>query len=155
MKFEFSVDIPTPIELVWKIAQNPELRPSWDVRIANYQVHGPQENGTEVTIKFRVFFFRPVGKAKFILFNPPKQSILRIEQVKPAIIPTGGGTWMFQEIENGTRMVSRFNLDTKKSKFSADWLTWFFVWFDTTRSLKKLRKLVLKKVKENEVASFE
>ncbi|WP_316572255.1 SRPBCC family protein [Neobacillus sp. YIM B06451] len=144
MKFEFSTDIPAPREFVWKVAQDPLLRHKWDVRISKYIVHGVQETGAEVTIYFRVLFLRPIGKAKFLKFQPPFQSILKIENVSPPLVPTGGGTWIMEDIPGGTRMVSRFHLDTHQVKNSPDWLIEFVVRRDTTRSLKKLKKLVLK-----------
>lgn len=150
MKFEFSIDIPAPRDVVWKIAQDPVLRPKWDVRIAEYTVHGSQEDGAEVTIVFKVLFLKSIGRAKFLKFNPPSQSMLKIYSASPAIVPTGGGTWLLEDIPDGTKFTSRFNLDTKKLKNSPDWLTRFFVKRDTTRSLKNLKNLVMEKMKELE-----
>ncbi|WP_409272779.1 SRPBCC family protein [Neobacillus sp. SCS-31] len=143
MKFEFSIDIPSPREFVWRVAQDPLLRHKWDVRISKYIVHEVQETGAEVTIYFKVLFFRPKGKAKFLKFQPPSQSILKIESVSPPLVPTGGGTWIMEDIPGGTRMITRFLLDSHQTKYSPDWFIKFVVRRDTTRSLKKLKKLVL------------
>lgn len=149
MKFDFSIDIPAPREFVWKVAQDPLLRPAWDVRISKYIVHGMQQEGTDLTIVFKLFFLKPVGKAKFIKFDPPSQSMLKIASVSPSLVPTGGGTWILEDIPGGTRMTTRFNLDTQQMKNSPDWLTRLLVTRDTTRSLKNLKNLVLKLEKEN------
>ncbi|RDU37317.1 hypothetical protein DRW41_05550 [Neobacillus piezotolerans] len=143
MKFEFSIDIPAPRDFVWMVAQDPLVRHKWDVRISKYIVHGAQEIGAEVTIYFKVLFLRPRGKAKFLKFQPPTQSILKIESVSPPLVPTGGGTWIMEDIPGGTRMFTRFLLDSHQSKYSPDWLIKFVVKRDTTRSLKNLKKLVL------------
>lgn len=147
MKFEFSIDIPAPRELVWKTAQNPKLRHIWDVRIAKYTVHGSPGADAKITIAFRVFFLRPVAEAVFLRFDPPRQSMVRIGTAAPDIVPTGGGTWIFEETESGTRMISRFNLNLE-GKRTPYWLVRALVRFDTTRSLKRLKKLVMRLARE-------
>jgi uncharacterized protein YndB with AHSA1/START domain len=142
MKFEFSIDIPAPREVVWKIAQDPDLRPTWDVRIAKYTIHSEPDAGTNITIVFRALFLRPVAQAKFLRFDPPRQSMVKIGAAVPDMVPSGGGTWLFEEMDTGTRMTTRFNLNTESTK-APDWLLRAVVSSDTKRSLQRLKKLVM------------
>ncbi|MHC0036351.1 SRPBCC family protein [Pseudoneobacillus sp. C159] len=141
MKFEFSINIDAPREFVWRIAQDPELRPKWDIRIAKYVVHGEQKEGADVTITFKLGFLKPIGRAKFLKFQTPEQSILKISQVLPQLLPTGGGTWILEETSTGTKLTTRFLLDTEGIR-SPDWLTKFIVARDTKESFQNLKKLV-------------
>lgn len=150
MKYQFSVDIPAPRETVWNIIQDTNLRPKWDVRVAEYLTHGAPAAGTKVTIVFRAVLFRPVGHGEFLKFEPPSQSILRINEVNTSLIPPGGGTWLLEEINDGTRMTTRFNLKPSKWGFIGDAVITFFAYIDTMRSLKKLRRLVMR-IQRNDV----
>ena len=144
MKYQFSVNILAPRETVWSIVQNTDLRPQWDVRVAQYITHGAPAVGTKVTIVFRAVFFRPVGHGEFLRFDPPSQSILRINEIDSSLIPPGGGTWLLEDIAGGTRMTTRFNLKPSKFGFPGDALITTFAYIDTMRSLRKLRRLVMK-----------
>jgi len=147
MKFEFSIDIPAPRELVWKIALDPNLRPEWDVRIAKFHVRREPGAGAPITIVFRSFIFRPRAEAVFLRFDPPNQSIIRIGPATPNIVPSGGGTWIFEETETVIRMTTRFNLNTAGVKAPA-WLIRALV-----RSLRRLKRLVLQHQRKSNLAA--
>ncbi|HZV13359.1 MAG TPA: hypothetical protein VFA55_09115, partial [Candidatus Kapabacteria bacterium] len=124
----------------------------WDVRVSQYITHGAPAVGTKVTIVFRAVFFRPVGHGEFLRFDPPSQSILRIDEINSSLIPPGGGTWLLEDIIGGTHMTTRFNLKPSKWGFPGDALIALFAYIDTIRSLRKLRGLVVKLQKSNVTA---
>jgi uncharacterized protein YndB with AHSA1/START domain len=153
MKYEFSIVIPAPRSEVWSIIQNASLRSRWDVRVAQYITHGAPAVGTKVTIVFRAILFRPTGHGEFLRFDPQTQSILRINDVNSPLIPPGGGTWILEDVNEGTRMTTRFNLKQNKLGFFGDALIILFAYMDTIRSLRKLRRLVIKLQKNNITAA--
>ncbi len=148
MHCEVTVSIPAPIELTWQIAQNPALRPKWDVRIARYEVRGEPGPGTEVRITFRAGLLRPTARAKFIRWAPPHQSGLQIERGTSSLVAAGAGSWTFKEQDGATVLTSRFTLQEQG-------LPWWMpkglyrktVELDTKRSFAKLRQLAIEQLK--------
>ena len=126
------------------MAQDTSVRPKWDVRVSEYIVHGEPNAGTPITIVFRLPFGKAPGKGAFVLFDPPNRSAIRIDSVDSSLIPTGGGTWVFEEIDGGTRLTSRFNLRDDQQFRIPQWLFDLFARVDTIRSLRRLRRMVLK-----------
>lgn len=154
MHCEVSVAIPAAIEISWEIAQNPILRPTWDVRIFKYEVMGPQAPGTEVRITFRAGLLRPVAQARFIRWAPPHQSGLQVEQGTSRLVAAGAGSWTFKEQGGQTVLTSRFTLKEKG-------LPWWMpvglyqktVERDTKLSFRRLRNLVIKHMQGTERAA--
>ncbi len=146
MKFEFSIDIPAPRKLVWSIAQDPAYRHRWDPRVARYTVHGAPEPGVKVSILVRAFIFRPCIDASLTHFDPPRQSILRIDRSTLRLLGGGGGTWVFEEISDGTRFTTRFNLKYVGHLPAPEWLIRWGASWDTRRSLRNLRRMVIRTV---------
>jgi uncharacterized protein YndB with AHSA1/START domain len=142
MKFEFSCDIPAPIQKVWETAQNPSLRPKWDVRVREYTLHGKLEAGTEVSMLLRFPLLKMKVKGCLTHVNAPYQSVLRIDSISPPFFPKGGGTWILTETKDGTKFTSRFVLQPGITEIFL-WPSYFWVWRDSRASLKKLKKLVL------------
>ncbi len=150
MKFEFSIDLPAPRELVWSVAQDAAHRHLWDPRVARYTVHGSPRVGITATILVRAFVFRPRVDVTLTHFDPPRQSILRIDHSTSRLLPGGGGTWLFEETEDGTRFTTRFNLKYEDRMPAPEWLIRWGVSWDTRRSLRGLRRLVLKLATEDQ-----
>jgi uncharacterized protein YndB with AHSA1/START domain len=145
MKFEFSCDIPAPIQKVWDTAQDPNLRPQWDVRVKQYTLRGKLEAGTEVTMLLNFPFLKVTVKGCLTHVNAPYQSVLRIDSISPPFFPKGGGTWILAETKTGTKFTSRFVLQPGIAKILC-WPSYLWVWRDSRASLKKLKKLVLEKL---------
>jgi hypothetical protein len=141
MKFEFSIDIPAPRELVWSVAQDSAHRHIWDPRVARYTVHGVPGPGVQATILVRAFIFRPRVEVTLTHFDPPRQSILRIDKSTSRLLPGGGGTWVFEETAEGTRFTTRFNLKYEGRLPAPEALIRWGVSWDTRRSLRNLRTL--------------
>jgi len=141
---EVSVAIPAPVETVWKVAQNPTLRPAWDMRVAKYEVMGPQDRGTEVRITFRMGLMRPTANGRFLRWAPPHQSALQVEQGSSRLTAAGAGSWTFKERNGETVLTSRFTLQDQGLPW---WMPRRFylkvVEWDTIRSFRRLRRLVL------------
>ena len=142
MKFEFSIFIPAPRDVVWRVAQDTVNRPTWDVRVRQYDVHGIAAPGTPLSIDFRVPFQHVHATGEFVRFDPPRQSAIRIDTVTPPLIPPGGGTWIFDEAPGGTIFTTRFNLKDRQPGAFPDWLLKISAYVDTWRSLRKLRRRV-------------
>src|SRR5262245_14763489 len=103
MRFEYTIDIPAPREVVWRVAQDSARRPSWDVRVARYEIDGDPASGAALRITLRMWGTRPVVEGRFLRFDPPLQSAIRLDRSTSAWVMTGGGTWRFDEIPGGTR----------------------------------------------------
>lgn len=145
MHVEASVDIPAPPERVWNIAQDPRLRTRWDHRIARYEVHGPPQAGTTVSVAFRMGPLRPRSSGTLLRWAPPFQSVLQAHAVNTRLIPSGAGSWTFEPIDGGTRFTTRFTYDeTKLHPLLPKRLYHRIVAWDTRRSLRRLRSLVLR-----------
>lgn len=142
MKFEFSCDISAPIEKVWEITQNPDLRPKWDARVKQYTLHGKLEAGTAVTMILNFPFLKVKVKGCLTHVKPPYQSVLRIDSISSPFFPKGGGTWILAETKNGTKFTSRFVLQPGFAEILY-WPSFVWVWLDSRRSLRNLKKLVL------------
>lgn len=145
---EVSVVLPALPEFVWEVAQDPALRPNWDLRIARYEVLGPQAAGTQVRITFRVGFMRPVAMARFLRWSPPSQSALQVQQGTSRLVAAGAGSWTFRRGNNNdTILTSRFT-------HSEEGLPWWMptslyrtmVEWDTKRSFRRLIGLVRKRL---------
>jgi uncharacterized protein YndB with AHSA1/START domain len=149
MKIEISVDIRAPRTLVWRLAQDPELRPTWDVRVSRYTVHGEPGEGVPVTIVFRSRLYRGAeARGTLVRFDPPRQSALRLDASQLPAVARAGGTWVFEETAEGTRMTTRFNLKPDDATAIPRWLLRLLVHVDTVRSLRNLRRLVLRTLEE-------
>jgi hypothetical protein len=144
MKFEFSLLIPAGKEVVWRTAQDTSLRPSWDVRVCEYIIHGEPAAGTPISIRFRAVVRRPRGAGQFVLYDPPNQSAIRVDSIDSRLVPPGGGAWILEETPEGTRFTTRFNL-REREQILPLWLLKLAVRLDTRRSLRRLRKLCMKR----------
>ncbi len=154
MQAAVSIDIPAPVEMVWAIAQNPELRPLWDVRVARYEVHGEPGPGMEITITLRVGLLRPKVKGRLLRWAPPRQSVVQVvaEEQSPFVV-SGAGSWTLEPIAGGTRYTSRFRLDLRQlHPLMPRWLYRWAVLWDTRRSFRRLRALVLRKMRKQQSA---
>lgn len=144
MHCEVTVAIPAPAVTVWKVAQDPALRPKWDMRVAKYEVLGPQGRGTEVRITFRMGLLRPTATGRFMRWAPPHQSALQVEQGTSRLTAAGAGSWTFKEQNGETILTSRFTLQEKSLPWwISRWLYLKVVEWDTSRSFRRLRRLVL------------
>lgn len=145
MHCELSVEIPAPVEKVWAVAQNPELRPKWDTRIARYEPDGPLGPGARIKITFRMGLVRPVAEVNMLRFAPPRQSAVQVKSSSSPLVAHGAGSWTFTALDgSSTRFTTRFTLQE-------DGLPWWMpkrsymklVEWDTRRALANLRKLVM------------
>lgn len=142
MHVELSIDLPASPERVWRVAQNPELRPRWDQRVARYDVQGPPKPGTPVVMTLRMGFLRPRAMGTFMRWEPPRQSVLKVDSESP-LVASGAGSWTFTPIPGGTRYTTRFTLDESQlHPLVWRWLYRKAVEWDTRRSLKRLRRLI-------------
>jgi uncharacterized protein YndB with AHSA1/START domain len=143
MKFQFSILIPAPREVVWRVAQDTAVRPRWDVRVRRYTVHGVAAPGTPVTLDFRIPFLKCTGKGVFMKFDAPEQSAMKLDAITPQHLPSGGGTWLFESVPGGTRFTTRFNLRDDQHVTFPRWVVRLAAVVDTWRSLRRLKKLTM------------
>lgn len=147
MQTAVSVDIEAPVELVWAMAQDAELRPLWDYRIARYVLRGPLGQGTEIDITFRAGLLRPTSHAVLLVCQPPHKTVLRTLTTSTSWMPVDAGSWTFTPTGSGTNFTSRFNLETEKlPPYVWKWLMLKLVEWDTRRSFRRLRRLVLSRL---------
>lgn len=141
--FQYSIEVCATPETVWDVAEGPEWRPRWDTRVAKYIVDsGVPTVGAAVEIRFRAPL-APVARGHLVRFDPPHQSALRIDQMTPAFLPTGGGTWIFTPLAGGrTRMTTRFALYPPAGTGFLGWLCCQLFCLDTVRAMRRLRRLL-------------
>lgn len=151
---QVSVTVPAPPEVVWRLAQDPDLRPRWDGRIARYQIHGAAEAGVAVTITAKVGPLRPQAFGRLLRFEPPDQSVLRVESVSSPLLAPGAGSWTFTPTADGRSTVwtSRFTLDGARLA----WFVWppLFLWvvrWDTRRAMAQFCRFVALKHNKNDL----
>lgn len=147
MHCEVTVLIPAPADVVWQAAQAPNLRHKWDVRVARYEVLGAQAPGGEIRLTLRLGWLRPVVRGRFLRWAPPQQSVVQIDQGRSSLTPAGAGSWTFKAVGEGqTELTSRFTLRTETLPWwMPAWLYAKAVEWDTRRSFRRLRQLIIRK----------
>lgn len=153
MRFEHSIAIPAPRGLVWRLANNPRLRPQWDVRVAEYVVEDADGGacapaaGALAGITWRTPVLSASADAEYIHVDAPRCAVLRIAPAGLPLFPPGLLTWRFEDENDDTRLTVRFESETipdeKEPGFLVRALTRFLMKRDTHRSLGNLRRLVL------------
>lgn len=151
MHLELSIEIPAPVERVWEIAQDPTCRIHWDQRMAEYRWLGPVQAGSEIELRLRMGFMRPKAQGRMMIWNPPRQSSVHIYEAASRLVPLGAGSWTFIATPGGTRFTTRFTLQEQKLPwYVSRWFLRQAVWWDTWRSLRRLRAMVIRSASHNE-----
>jgi uncharacterized protein YndB with AHSA1/START domain len=145
---ESGVTIPAPRELVWGIAHDADLRPCWDVRVADVVFGADLAEGVDIAIGWKVPLIRAVAGGRVEVFDAPNRSVVRFETAAVPLFPPGTLTWRFDEAPEGTRMAVRFESTPDPKQPAPDWLLRMLMKRDTKRSLQNLCQLVLHMVAE-------
>ncbi len=146
MHVKRSIEIQAPRELVWRLVHDPETRKQWDVRVANMTVHGEQAPGTQATITWRTPFARCVSEAEVTCFDVLVRSAMAIDEATLPIFPPGERSFAFEPTKKGTRLTTRFEIDTDAEHKAPGFLVRLLIGRDARRSLKNLRDLALQTV---------
>lgn len=146
MHVELSIRIPAPVERVWAIAQDPSRRVAWDQRMAVYEWQGPVGAGSGIRMVLRMGLIKPEARGKMMRWNPPRQSAVQISEASSPLVPLGAGSWTFTATpDGGTEFTTRFTLKVESLPWWASrWLFREAVRWDTWRSLRRLRAMVMK-----------
>lgn len=143
MHVQRSIEIPAPRELIWRLVHDPETRKQWDVRVADITVHGEQVPGTQATITWRTPVARCVSEAEVTHFEAPVRSAMAIDEATLPIFPPGERSFVFEQTKKGTRVTTRFEIDTDAEHKAPGFLVRMVMGRDAGRSLKNLRGLAL------------
>ncbi len=144
MHIERSIEIQAPRELVWRLVHDPEIRKQWDVRVAVMTIHGEQTPGTQATITWRTPMPGCISEAEVTCYEAPVRSAMAIDEASLPIFPPGERSFVFEPTKKGTRVTTRFEIDTDADHRAPGFLVRILIGRDASRSLKNLRGLALR-----------
>jgi hypothetical protein len=153
MHIERSIEIQAPRELVWQLVHDPASRAGWDVRVAELIIEGEQVPGAPATIVWRTPIARCVSEAEITCFDVPQRSAMAIDEASLAIFPPGERIFCFEQTKKGTRVITRYEIDTDAEHRAPGLLVRMLINRDIKRSLKNLRRLALAQVAEYAAAA--
>lgn len=153
MHVERSVEVKASREFVWQLVHDAELRPKWDVRVAELTLHGEQVPGTQATIAWRTPMFRCVSEAEVTIYDAPHRSAMAVDEASLPIFPPGERTWSFTPTKSGTKVMARFDIDVDAEHRAPGWLVRLLIARDLSRSLKNLRRLTAEMAAEQSPAT--
>ncbi len=148
MHIERSIEIHAPRELVWQLVHDPASRAEWDVRVARLTIEGEQAPGAQATIVWRTPVAKCVSEAEVTCFDVPRRSAMAIDEASLAIFPPGERSFAFEETRKGTRVTTRYEIDTDAEHRAPGVLVRMLINRDIKQSLKNLRRLALDQVAE-------
>jgi Polyketide cyclase / dehydrase and lipid transport. len=99
-RYDTSIEIDAPIELVWALTQSPERRPEWDSRVQRVELLNAdtQRKGT---------IMRTLGQSwgkpfyfdlETVVFEPGRKCAVMLVGSKGMPFVKGGGTWRYEEL---------------------------------------------------------
>jgi uncharacterized membrane protein len=148
-RFDASVTINAPVEVVWNVIQDVDRRVEWDARIQSVQLLTPRPvgKGARTLLHYRMYGMPMRMTIEMIQWQPPLRSA-----VKGVIVGTRdtiGGSWHFTPNPDGsTTWTTRLSL-TSNSRF-ARWLE--PIYGRATHKLTRISQQNFKRLVEAEYA---
>jgi hypothetical protein len=91
---------------------------------------------------------RPEARGRMMIWNPPRKSAVHIYEASSPLVPLGAGSWTFTDTDGGTVFTTRFTLKVDRLPwYVSRWLLRLAVWWDTWRSLRRLRAMVIREAR--------
>ncbi|KAA9333200.1 SRPBCC family protein [Hymenobacter busanensis] len=102
-RIEHSVTVDAPIEFVWDIIQNPDLRTSWDARVTSARFLDPAApfgKGKQMEVVIDLGAFPIVSQLEYLSWKPPYRSSMRTIN-RDAFRSATTGSWQLAEEHSG------------------------------------------------------
>ena len=160
-KYDTSIDIDAPIEIVWALTQSAERRPEWDGRVSRVELLNAdtQKKGT---------IMRTLGKAwgrpfyfdlETVVFEPGSKCAVVLVGSKGMPFVKGGGTWKYEELgDTRCRFRATQNFtpkDTLLGRIADRFMYQSYLARMTEQSLKLLKKVAEADAKKGQMLGHE
>ena len=160
-KYDTSIDIDAPIEIVWALTQSAERRPEWDGRVNRVELLNAdtQKKGT---------IMRTLGKAwgrpfyfdlETVVFEPGSKCAVVLVGSKGMPFVKGGGTWKYEELgDTRCRFRATQNFtpkDTLLGRIADRFMYQSYLARTTEQSLKLLKKVAEADAKKGQMLGHE
>ncbi|WP_123041553.1 SRPBCC family protein [Cohnella candidum] len=160
-RYDTSIEIDAPVELVWTLTQSAERRPEWDGRVQWVELLNAetQKKGTVMrtlgSTWGRPFYF----DLETVVFEPCRRCAVVLVGSKGMPFVKGGGTWKYEELgESRCRFRATQNFNAKNSLFGriADKLFYQpYLERTTEQSLIRLKKVAEADAKQGQTSRGE
>lgn len=154
-KFDMTIEIDAPVELVWALTQSAERRPEWDRRVERVELLNAesQRKGT---------IMRTIGKAwgrpfhmdlETVGFDIGRRCSVLLVGAQGMPFVKGGGTWKYEQLEENRcrfRATQNFGAkDTRLGRLVDRWMYQPYLVRTTRQSLALLKKIAEVEAKQS------